>query len=219
MAWTDQEVDTLKDLWGQGLSASQIGKILGKTRNAVIGKAHRLKLASRPSPIKKVANKATADKKSSTAAKPKETRKKTTAKKSDAAKTAKKATQSDIAKVAESLESKEERAKIILARLEKTRRMAEEAAAEHKAVDSKPQLLPPGGGITIMELTRNTCRWPIGDPRHPGFRYCGQKTVGGSAYCGHHLEMAFQQPGRDDEKSTKRKGGFMLPRRKKAANG
>ncbi|MGF1626618.1 MAG: GcrA family cell cycle regulator [Alphaproteobacteria bacterium] len=53
MAWTDERVAELKQLWEQGHSASQIATILGEvTRNAVIGKAHRLGLSSRPSPIK-----------------------------------------------------------------------------------------------------------------------------------------------------------------------
>ena len=54
MAWTEKRIETLKKLWLEGLSASQIAAKLGEgvTRNAVIGKAHRLGLASRPSPVK-----------------------------------------------------------------------------------------------------------------------------------------------------------------------
>lgn len=53
MAWTEDRVDTLKTLWSEGLSASQIaGKLGGVTRNAVIGKVHRLGLSGRATPAK-----------------------------------------------------------------------------------------------------------------------------------------------------------------------
>ena len=53
MSWTDERVETLKRMWSEGQSASQIAKEPGGvTRNAVIGKAHRLGLKSRPSPVK-----------------------------------------------------------------------------------------------------------------------------------------------------------------------
>ncbi|PZQ45868.1 MAG: gcrA cell cycle regulator family protein [Micavibrio aeruginosavorus] len=53
MSWTDERVNLLKQLWGEGKTAAEIAKVLGDgiTRNAVIGKAHRLKLSSRLSPI------------------------------------------------------------------------------------------------------------------------------------------------------------------------
>ena len=54
MEWTEERVARLKALWGEGRTASQIAVILGDvTRNAVIGKAHRLGLKGRPSPIRK----------------------------------------------------------------------------------------------------------------------------------------------------------------------
>lgn len=52
MSWTDERVSMLKQLWGEGKTAAEIAKLLGGvTRNAVIGKAHRLKLSGRVSPI------------------------------------------------------------------------------------------------------------------------------------------------------------------------
>lgn len=52
MSWTDDRVEVLKKLWGEGRTAAEIAKELGGvTRNAVIGKAHRLKLSGRASPI------------------------------------------------------------------------------------------------------------------------------------------------------------------------
>ncbi len=52
MSWTDERVSLLKRLWGEGKTAAEIAeKLGGVTRNAVIGKAHRLKLSNRVSPI------------------------------------------------------------------------------------------------------------------------------------------------------------------------
>ena len=48
MSWTDEKVNKLKDLWGKGQTASQIAEIIGGvSRNAVIGKAHRLNLSAK----------------------------------------------------------------------------------------------------------------------------------------------------------------------------
>src|SRR5580698_9951701 len=53
MDWSSERIEQLRSLWRDGLSASQIATALGGiTRNAVIGKAHRLGLTGRPSPIK-----------------------------------------------------------------------------------------------------------------------------------------------------------------------
>lgn len=58
MSWTDERVEILTRLWAEGKSASQIAEILGDvSRNAVIGKAHRLGLSGRPSPIKRKSSK------------------------------------------------------------------------------------------------------------------------------------------------------------------
>ena len=52
MAWTEERIEKLTKLWTEGLTASQIAQELGDvTRNAVIGKAHRLGLSGRPSPV------------------------------------------------------------------------------------------------------------------------------------------------------------------------
>ncbi|HIP80004.1 MAG TPA: GcrA cell cycle regulator, partial [Kiloniellaceae bacterium] len=53
MTWTEERVAELMRLWEAGRSASEIGRLLGVSKNSVVGKAHRMKLAARPSPIKR----------------------------------------------------------------------------------------------------------------------------------------------------------------------
>jgi GcrA cell cycle regulator len=55
MGWTDEKILELKSLWSEGLTTGEIGKRLGVSKNAVVGKAHRLGLKGRPSPIKRQA--------------------------------------------------------------------------------------------------------------------------------------------------------------------
>jgi len=55
MDWTEERISELTRLWNDGLSTAEIGKLLGISKNAVVGKAHRLRLAARPSPIRRMA--------------------------------------------------------------------------------------------------------------------------------------------------------------------
>jgi len=55
MPWDDSNVSKLRELWDQGLPTAQIGKLLGFTKKAVVGKAHRIGLERRPSPIRRTA--------------------------------------------------------------------------------------------------------------------------------------------------------------------
>lgn len=53
MAWTEKMVDDLRQMWIEGLTANEIAKKLGVSKNSIVGKVHRLCLTARPSPIKK----------------------------------------------------------------------------------------------------------------------------------------------------------------------
>lgn len=53
MAWTDKMVEDLRQMWLEGLTANEIAKKLGVSKNSIVGKVHRLCLTARPSPIKK----------------------------------------------------------------------------------------------------------------------------------------------------------------------
>src|SRR3712207_3370404 len=53
MEWTAKSINLLRALWAEGHSTAEIGRRMGVTKNAIVGKAHRLDLPSRPSPIRK----------------------------------------------------------------------------------------------------------------------------------------------------------------------
>jgi GcrA cell cycle regulator len=53
MEWAEETIVRLRVLWDEGLSTAEIGRRLGVTKNAVVGKAHRLDLPARPSPIRR----------------------------------------------------------------------------------------------------------------------------------------------------------------------
>ena len=53
MEWNEETIAKLRALWAEGLSTAEIGRRMGISKNAVVGKAHRLNLASRPSPIRR----------------------------------------------------------------------------------------------------------------------------------------------------------------------
>jgi GcrA cell cycle regulator len=46
----------------------------------------------------------------------------------------------------------------------------------------------------LIDLEQHDCRWPIGEPRHPEFHFCGEKQADGRPYCAHHWAIAFQPP-------------------------
>ena len=53
MDWTQEAIERLRAFWAEGLSTAEIGRRMGISKNAVVGKAHRLNLSSRPSPIRR----------------------------------------------------------------------------------------------------------------------------------------------------------------------
>jgi GcrA cell cycle regulator len=51
---------------------------------------------------------------------------------------------------------------------------------------------PRSAGVTIMELREAMCRFPLGDPTSPEFRFCGARAITGLPYCSHHARIAYQ---------------------------
>jgi len=56
-------------------------------------------------------------------------------------------------------------------------------------------IIPIGQRRTILELTEQTCRWPIGDPGSSEFFFCGGNTIAGLPYCAYHSRVAYQPAG------------------------
>jgi GcrA cell cycle regulator len=50
------------------------------------------------------------------------------------------------------------------------------------------------GPKKLLDLEKNDCRWPIGEPRHPDFHFCSAPQLAGHPYCELHRRMAFQPP-------------------------
>jgi GcrA cell cycle regulator len=159
MSWTQERVELLRKLWLEGLSAAQVAAELGSgvTRNAVIGKIHRLGLAERG--------------KTASAPRPRAPR---------------------AAQRAQSMESCA-RGPVIIGNVA--------LAAEPRAVilaaplPEEDVVIQISTRVTLMELRESMCRWPLGDPTTPEFRFCGANSpVGSGPYCRHHAQVAYQPP-------------------------
>jgi GcrA cell cycle regulator len=202
MSWTDERVETLKRMWAEGQSASQIAKELGGvTRNAVIGKVHRLGLSNRAGEGASTADEAV-----------------------EVAPAPVRAEQPAAAKPAEPVAPRPAVAPVPPKPAAERPAPAPATAAPassatitplpiRKAIIPAGQPLPPQPSaneispealasvrevekrakkLTLMELTERTCKWPIGDPATEDFWFCGLPSVAGKPYCEAHVGVAFQ---------------------------
>lgn len=166
-AWTDERVELLKKLWTDGLSASQIAGELGNvTRNAVIGKVHRLGLSGRA--------------KSPAAATPRPRKAPTRSPSHPLAGPGSAAAQAPVTRGNTAL------APQFTPEIEA---QAEEQPVQTPAEDV---VIPFSERVTIMDLREYMCRWPMGDPTSPEFRFCGTRSLTGMPYCAHHARIAYQ---------------------------
>lgn len=187
MSWTDERVETLKRMWGEGQSASQIAKELGGvTRNAVIGKVHRLGLSNRaggkdeddsaPAPA---APKAEATPKAADPAPRAEPRPAPERPAAAAAAPASNVTPMPLRKAIVPAGQP-------LPPQPSANEISPEALASVREVEKRAKKL------TLMELTERTCKWPIGDPATEDFWFCGLPSQPGKPYCEAHVGVAFQ---------------------------
>jgi GcrA cell cycle regulator len=187
MSWTDERVETLKRMWNEGQSASQIAKELGGvTRNAVIGKVHRLGLSNRVGG-KDEDDEGTAAPAPTAAARPEPAPRPDPAPRPEPARPAAPAAQSPVSNVT----PLPVRKAIIpagqpLPPQPSLNEISPEALASVREVEKRARKL------TLMELTERTCKWPIGDPATDDFWFCGLPSLPGKPYCEAHVGVAFQ---------------------------
>ncbi len=184
MSWTDERVELLKKMWSEGQSASQIAKELGGvTRNAVIGKVHRLGLSNRAgAPISDEPEAPAPAQAAQPVAEPPraEARPKPTLVRPDP----------------EPVEDRPAPTPLPVRKpfvagqplppQPSANEISPEALASVREVEKKARRL------TLMELTERTCKWPIGDPATEDFWFCGLAAQPGKPYCEAHVGVAFQ---------------------------
>lgn len=161
--WTDERIEQLKQLWSDGYSCSQIADELrcGLSRNAVIGKVHRLGLSGRVKTLEY-------GKGPKAARKPRKPR------------------------VRSSAQSRFNPSISAQSRISEPLPQPVGASAMCFDKRSASKTIPIGQRCSILELTRDKCHWPIGDPQSDSFFFCGGKTIHGLPYCGYHSRMAYQ---------------------------
>jgi GcrA cell cycle regulator len=197
MSWTDERIERLKKMWAQGATASQIADELGGvSRNAVIGKAHRLGLEQRPSPVKPGEEKEV--KKAAPA--PAAAAPKAAAPKTDAPKDAPTAAAASPAATprapAHKLTPQELQYRSIgpggfVRQGPGDQQAPIPPAPPRRLVPAKPS--PEVADKTgLLDLNDRICKWPIGHPGEPDFHFCGQQANPGFPYCVEHCGVAYQ---------------------------
>ena len=179
MEWTEQRIEILRKLWGQGQTASQIAAILGGiTRNAVIGKAHRLGLTGRPSPIKREAGASSQPRRRS----PAPTRR-VPGSGQPGQVHGQPLPQPHGVSAAQAHQAQVHQAR-------SGQGPAEQASREAPIA---PPAKPAGSTRTAAQVGSKTCSWPMGDPKQPGFHFCGEPAEIGKPYCAHHCHVAYHK--------------------------
>ncbi|MEO7687706.1 MAG: GcrA family cell cycle regulator [Sphingomonas sp.] len=206
MSWTDERIDTLRKMWEAGQTASQIAEELGGvSRNAVIGKAHRLGLQSRPSPVKP--NEPDAAKAAAAEPKPAPA---PIAREPERAPPPAPIAAAPIVEADEDEDEVEDDSDVVAAppappqpimRSVGPGGFLRQAPGEQQApiTPAPPRRLVPAkpsadmaGKTTLLDLNDKICKWPLGHPGEPDFHFCGDKVNPGFPYCVAHCGHAYQ---------------------------
>jgi GcrA cell cycle regulator len=197
VSWTDERIDQLKRMWEKGMTASQIADELGGvSRNAVIGKAHRLGLQSRPSPVK--ANEAPRRKPVPKKAEPSPTETRVTASPADSPAEVERPLPASSAPAASAPPAPPPQPRIVsigpggfMRQGPGDQQAPIPPAPPRRLVPAKPS--PEIADKTsLLDLTEKICKWPMGHPGEPDFHFCGEKVNPGFPYCVEHCGRAYQ---------------------------
>jgi GcrA cell cycle regulator len=205
MSWTDERIDKLTKMWEGGSTASQIAEEMGGvSRNAVIGKAHRLGLKARPSPVKPNEKpepvtpvaKPLAD--AQRAAPPAPTRPAPASPSAQApANTPAQAAATPSIPLPPGQIAKPQQRVVsvgpggFLRQGPGDQQAPIPPAPPRRLVPAKPS--PDIANKTsLLELNERICRWPMGHPGEADFHFCGEKVNPGFPYCVEHCGRAFQ---------------------------
>ena len=192
MSWTEERIERLKKMWHDGATASQIADELGGvSRNAVIGKAHRLGLEQRPSPVKpgeeKEVKKAAPVAAAKAAPKPEPVRAASTAPAAQAAPP----TAEPRRPSAHEMQYRSIGPGGFVRQGPGDQQAPIPPAPPRRLVPAKPS--PEVADKTsLLELNDRICKWPIGHPGEPDFHFCGEAANPGFPYCVAHCGVAYQ---------------------------
>lgn len=139
--WSEDDIETMTRMWADGYTGTQIGTKVHRSRSAVLGMVHRLRLPPRVNPQRK--------------------------------------------EISRSLEKRTRRVRRAALRI---------VTAPQKAApfQSDPPKLPEARMVSLMALEENACRFPMGDPKQPGFGFCGVEKRWGSSYCEFHHRLCWE---------------------------
>ena len=194
MSWTEERIERLKKMWHDGATASQIADELGGvSRNAVIGKAHRLGLEQRPSPVKPGEEK-DAKKTVAVAAAPKPVIPKAEIPKAPASTPASATPAAPHAPTPRSAPEMQYRSigpGGFIRQGPGEQQAPIPPAPPRRLVPAKPS--PEVADKTsLLDLNDRICKWPMGHPGEPDFYFCGEPANPGFPYCVDHCGVAYQ---------------------------
>ena len=191
--WDNATLKKLKALTGKGLSTSEIGKRLGMSKNAIVGKLNRMgwnakagaNLAAtdteqKKSAAKKTVSKASESKKTATAA----------TKKTPVKSATKKTVAKPVAKVTVKKAVTDKKNTPVKEAAKKVEKSKPTAKADAKSLAVHQRIIQ--HSLEMANLKPNQCRWPIGDPDSEHFHFCGETVFVGKPYCYEHCKQAYQ---------------------------